>query len=252
MEVRRTLIAANWKMHKTIGEAEDFVREFLPYIVEVGEVDIVLCPPFTSLSVLQQALKGSQVKLGGQDVFWEKQGAYTGEISPTMLKDLDCRYVIIGHSERRQLMGESNLHINRKLKAATEAGLIPILCVGETLPQRQKNQAQAVVRQQLEEGLLDIPAADLVIAYEPIWAIGTGINASPADAQEMNAFIRELMKNIYGEQEAERIKILYGGSVKPDNITQFTAEADVDGALVGGASLNAADLARIVRLNLNV
>jgi len=239
-------------MYKTVGEAEDFVREFLTRIAGVEDIEIVLCPPFTCLFALSQGLKGSPVRLGAQDVFWANQGAYTGEIAPTMLMDLDCRYVIIGHSERRQVIGETDVIINLKLKAASEAGLVPIFCVGETLQERQQNLARQVVERQLKQGLLNVSPQELVVAYEPVWAIGTGINASPNDAREMAGFIREHLAIIKDRKWAEGVPILYGGSVKPENIAQFIAEPDVDGALVGGASLNAVDFARIVRLNADV
>jgi triosephosphate isomerase len=251
VEFRKKLIAANWKMYKTVGEAEEFIRDFLPGIAGVEDVDIVICPPFTCLSAVGQGLRGSQVELGAQDVFWESQGAYTGEISPTMLLDLKCRYVIIGHSERRHIMGETEQAINRKLNAASRAGLIPIFCVGETLQQREKDLALEVVRQQLEKGLRDVPEAALVVAYEPVWAIGTGVNASPEDAREMCRFIREHLARLYDNSWADRVRILYGGSVKAENISQYIAQPDVDGALVGGASLEALNLARMVRLNGN-
>jgi len=251
-EVRKKLIAANWKMYKTVSEAEKFINEFLPLVNTVEDIEVVICPPFTCLSVLSQELKDNRVKLGAQDVFWASQGAYTGEIAPAMLLDLHCRYVIIGHSERRQVIGETNVIINRKLKAACEAGLVPIFCVGETLSERQQNQAKQVVQQQLEQGLMDISPQELVLAYEPVWAIGTGVNASPDDAREMAGFIREYLAIIKDRKWAEGIRILYGGSVKPENIARFIAEPDVDGALVGGASLAATDFARIVRLNADV
>ena len=249
LKVRKTLIAANWKMYKTIGEAEKFMNEFLPLVNGGAEVEIVICPPFTCLPALSQGTKDSRVKLGAQDIFWANQGAYTGEIAPAMLLDVNCCYVIIGHSERRQVMGESNAIINRKLKAASEAGLVPILCVGETLPEREQNLARQVVEMQLKQGLVDVSPQELVVAYEPVWAIGTGINASPDDAREMAGFIREYLAIIKDRTWAESVRILYGGSVKPENIAQFIAEPDVDGALVGGASLDAAAFARIVRLN---
>lgn len=239
-------------MYKTVNEAEDFVREFLPRIAGEGNIEIVLCPPFTCLSAMSRSIKGSRVWLGAQDVFWADQGAYTGEISPAMLMDLECKYVIIGHSERRQVIGETDAIINRKLSAACEAGLVPIFCVGETLQERQQNLARHVVQQQLEQGLLNVSPQELVVAYEPVWAIGTGINASSSDAREMAGFIREQLAIIKDRKWAEAVPILYGGSVKPENIAQFMAEPDIDGALVGGASLDAADFARIVRLNADV
>ena len=238
-------------MYKTVREAEAFVRDFLTLIAGGEDVEIALCPPFTCLPILSQGLKGSRVRLGAQDVFWANQGAYTGEIAPAMLMDLDCRYVIIGHSERRQVIGETNAIINLKLKAASEAGLVPIFCVGETLQEREQNLARQVVQQQLKQGLWNVSPQELVVAYEPVWAIGTGVNASPNDAREMAGFIREHLAIIYDRKWAEDVRILYGGSVKPENIAQFIAVPDVDGALVGGASLDAADFARIVRLNVD-
>lgn len=252
LPARKKLIAANWKMYKTIAEAEKFTLDFLPRITGGPDVEIAICPPFTCLPALSQSLRGSQVQLGAQDVFWENQGAYTGEISPLMLRDLNCRYVIIGHSERRHILGETEQSIRRKIKAASAAGLIPIFCVGETLQQRQKDLALEVVSQQLAKGLQDLAVPELVIAYEPVWAIGTGVNASPADAQEMIGFIRGSLGRLYDKNRAAEVRILYGGSVKPDNIAGFVGQPDIDGALVGGASLDAADFARIVRLERNV
>lgn len=252
VEIRKTLIAANWKMYKKVGEAADFMKDFLPQTEGRAGVDIVICPSFTSLLYVNECLKDSYVQLGAQDVFWEKQGAYTGEISTAMLQDLGCRFVIIGHSERRRIIGESNLIINQKLKAASGSEMVPIFCVGETLAEREENRAREVVSQQLQQGLKEVDATEIVVAYEPVWAIGTGVNASPADAQEMSGFIREYLAILYDKTWAEGVRILYGGSVKPGNIAQFVAEPDVDGALVGGASLDANDFARIVRLNGNV
>ena len=188
------------------------------------------------------------MQLGAQDIFWENQGAYTGEISPNMLLDLACSYVIIGHSERRQVIGESNVIINRKLRAAGIAGLTPLLCVGETLNQREKGLAREVVQGQLTKALEEtgFPTGGLVIAYEPVWAIGTGVNASSQDAQDMGSFIREQLENLLGQEKAAQIPILYGGSVNPANIAQFMACPDIDGALVGGASLKASDFAQII------
>lgn len=248
---RIELIAANWKMHKTLQEAQDFVRDFLPLVSGTTGVEIAICPPFTGLSTVRSNLGDSQVRLGAQDVFWESQGAYTGEISPLMLLDLDCRYVIIGHSERRHVLGETENSINRKLKAVCAAGLIPIFCVGETLEQREKDLVREVVGQQLLKGLHDQAAAEMVIAYEPVWAIGTGVNATPDDAQEMAQYIRASLGRIYGQDWAAGVRILYGGSVKPNNIASFMRQPDIDGALVGGASLNAADFAAIVRFDEN-
>lgn len=248
---RKRLIAANWKMYKTIAEAERFMEEFLPLIAGQTEAEAVICPPFTCLPAVRQAVRSSQVQLGAQDVFWENQGAYTGEISPAMLLDLDCRYVIIGHSERRHILGETEANINRKLKAATRAGLIPIFCVGETLDQREKELAREIVSQQLAKGLRDLRPDPLAVAYEPVWAIGTGVNATPEDAQEMIGYIRECLARMCDEDWAGKVRILYGGSVKPGNIASFLEQPDIDGALVGGASLVASDFASIVRFGEN-
>lgn len=250
------MIAANWKMNKSIREAGDFAREFLRLVPEADinkGPEIAIFPPFTSLSVMQSILEGSGIKLGAQNAFWEEKGAYTGEISPFMLRDAACSYVILGHSERRQIMGESNHIINRKVKAAVEAGLLPLLCVGETLQERENDRAQEVVKEQLGKCLkdLNISGDRLLIAYEPVWAIGTGVNASSDDAQEMLAFIRNCLAKIYDRETADSSRILYGGSVKEENIGEFLEEKDVDGALIGGASLQAESLARIVRLSSN-
>jgi len=252
--LKKNLVAANWKMHKSMSEAEDYARSFLPLLDDAEATDIVICPAFTSLQALHTALQGSSVKVGAQDLFWEASGAYTGEISAAMLIDSGCSYVIVGHSERRHIMGESDLNINRKLKAALANTLIPIFCVGETLPERQNNLAREVVKEQIRKGLQEIKlgAGELVVAYEPVWAIGTGINASADDAQEMIAFIREILSGLYGVPLAQAIPILYGGSVKADNMADFMAKKDIDGALVGGASLNPDDFARIVRLARDV
>lgn len=248
--MRTPLIAANWKMNNTVIETYLFADRFLPLVQDIKEVELVICPPFTSLVSLEEKLYQSQVKLGAQDMFWEEKGAFTGEISAGMLTDVGCRYVIIGHSERRQLLGESDVMVNRKLKTALLHGLKPILCVGETLQERKTNRAREIVKMQLEGALKDIPliGEELVIAYEPVWAIGTGVNASTDDAQEMIGFIRDYMAKLYNRDQAEAVRILYGGSVKPDNIEGFMAREDIDGALVGGASLQADTLAEIARL----
>lgn len=248
--MRTPLIAANWKMNNTVSESTRFADGFLPLVHDVKEVDMVICPPFTSLFPLQEKLSPTRVNLGAQDIFWEEKGAFTGEVSPAMLTDVGCRYVIIGHSERRQLMGETDVMVNRKLKAALQGGLKPILCVGETLQERKNNRAREIVKMQLDGALKDIALTgeELVIAYEPVWAIGTGVNASTDDAQEMIGFIRDYIAKLYDHSQADAIRILYGGSVKPDNIEGFMNREDIDGALVGGASLEADTLARIVRL----
>ncbi len=245
------MIAGNWKMNKEIGAAKSFVMELLPLIEEITGAEILICPPFTVLHPLYELLADSQVHLGAQDVFWEKNGAYTGEISAAMLIDAGCRYVIIGHSERRQVMGETDLNVNKKLITASTAGMIPILCIGETLEERKAQQAEKVVSQQLDQALYGLSLEEgekLVIAYEPIWAIGTGMNASGQDAQQMSRFIRQRLGQKYGPGAAQAVKVLYGGSVKEENIEEFMQQEDIDGALIGGASLNPVSLANIVRL----
>lgn len=243
-------MAANWKMHKTSSEATAYIQELLPLIDGVKGVEVLICPPFTLLHEMKRCLNGNQqVKLGAQNLFWAEKGAYTGEVSVAMLKDAGCTHVIIGHSERRHIFGEKDEDINRKINTALEAGLTPILCVGETLEQRNAKQAFAVVQKQLESGLagLSFKPRGMVIAYEPVWAIGTGVNAQTSDAQEMLAFIRKWIRESYGDEQAEATPILYGGSVKPANVGEFMAENDIDGALVGGASLQADDFSKIVR-----
>lgn len=247
--MRTPLIVANWKMNKSLNDAKQYGQELLPLLAGYTGVEVVVCPPFTSLTVMSQVFTGSEIKIGAQNLFWEIKGAYTGEISPAMLVDAGCTYVILGHSERRQIMGENDVIINRKVRAALDAGLIPILCVGETLQERENNRAREVVKEQLTRNLKDITFAPqgLVIAYEPVWAIGTGVNASSDDAQEMIGFIRSYLAKLYDRELADSVRILYGGSVKEENIAEFMAEVDVDGALVGGASLQANSFAGIVR-----
>lgn len=249
MELRTPLIVANWKMNKNIRDTEAFAQDLLPLLNGVTGVEVVICPPFVSLPALKGALSGSAVRVGAQNLFWERKGAYTGEISPVMLADAGCGYAILGHSERRQIMGENDAIINRKVRAALDVGIIPILCVGETLQERENHMAREVVKEQLSRDLKDVSFAPggMVIAYEPVWAIGTGVNASSDDAQEMIGFIRGCLARLYGRETAESIRILYGGSVKPENIAEFMAEEDIDGALVGGASLQADSFAGIVR-----
>lgn len=251
--MRKILIAGNWKMNKLLSEAHQFVDEFLPLVMDIKQVEIVLCPPYTCLGAIQPALDGSGVFLGAQDLFWEEKGAFTGEISAGMLADAGCRYVIVGHSERRHIMGETDHTVNRKLKAALNTDLVPILCVGETAGEREGGRATQVVGQQLRLALdsQTLVAEELVIAYEPVWAIGTGINATHEDAQHMCRFIRHSLTDILDREKADRIRILYGGSVTAGNIGQFLGEPDIDGVLVGGASLKATSLAAIIRVGEN-
>jgi len=238
-------MAANWKMNKTAKETEGFINGFLPLVAGVQDVEIVIAPPFTSLPVAAKLLKGSNIKLAGQNVFYEESGAYTGEVSPLMLKDVECSYVIAGHSERRQYFGETDETVNRKIRAAMSAGLAVIFCIGEKLEERESGNTFNILKRQITEGLRGITANGLVMAYEPVWAIGTGKTASPEQAQEAHRFIRSELGNLYGDT-AGTIRILYGGSVKPDNVSSLMSKEDVDGALVGGASLKPDSFAGIV------
>jgi len=249
--VRRPILAANWKMYKTVGEALAFVEAFLPYTNGMDAVEIVLAPPFTALEPLARALAGGPLKLAAQNVAAHEEGAFTGEVAPRMLADLGCTYTIVGHSERRHLFGETDPLIARKVELLLQHGIRPILCVGETLAQRDSGQTFEVLGTQLDAGVSRVPperAAELVIAYEPVWAIGTGRTATPPLAQEAHAFIRERLGKVFGESAA-RMRIQYGGSVKPDNVYALMAEQDIDGALVGGASLDPVSFSRIVRFD---
>lgn len=236
-------------MHKTAGEAADFAAAFVPLVEGAEGVDVVLAPPFTALDRLGRALAGSGVELAAQNVSPEPKGAFTGEISTAMLADLGCRYAIVGHSERRTLFGESDGFVARKAAALFGAGLLPIVCVGESLEEREAGRTNEVVGAQIDGSLAEVPAdraAEVVVAYEPIWAIGTGRTATPEMAQEVHAFVRERLGKRFGDA-AGAIRIQYGGSVKPDNVDALMAQPDIDGALVGGASLDPKDFARIVR-----
>jgi triosephosphate isomerase len=238
MSERRPFIAGNWKMHKTLAEARALARDIRQGVTPGRRAEVAVAPPYTALAAVTEELSGSDIRLAAQDSFWEKQGAYTGAISPVMLADVGCHYVIIGHSERRQHFGETNASVNRRLQAVLESGLAIILCVGETLHEREGGQTFEVVRTQLREGLAGVAAGPdrLVIAYEPVWAIGTGKTATPQQAQEVHAFIRSLLREFIGHA-AEAIRIQYGGSVTPDNAATLLGQPDIDGALVGGASL---------------
>jgi triosephosphate isomerase len=248
--VRRPLIAGNWKMYKTIPEAIALAREVAAGTgPRRGEVEVLVAPPFTALAAVREALKGSAVALGAQNLHWEREGAFTGEVSALMLADLGCTHVILGHSERRQLFAETDEGVARKAASAFTHGLTPIVCVGETLSERESNRTMEVVERQLERALRALSPDQLarsVIAYEPVWAIGTGRTASPGQAQEVHAFIRKRLAGSHGEPASEAARILYGGSVKPDNIGALMAQADIDGALVGGASLAAPSFLKIV------
>ncbi len=239
-------------MYKTIGEAIELANGLKRELFDLDNqaIDIVLCPPFTALSEVSEVVTDSNIQLGAQDLYWLEEGAYTGEVSPLMLKDAGCQFVIIGHSERRQFFGETNDTVNLKLKAALKHGLTPIVCVGEKLEEREKNQTFKVLDDHVHNGLKDITAEDahkIVIAYEPVWAIGTGKTATSAQAQEAHAYIRKLLDRMFGAEIAQAIRIQYGGSVKPENIVELINQPDVDGALVGGASLKVASFADIVK-----
>jgi triosephosphate isomerase len=249
--MRRAILAANWKMQKTTGEAEAFVHSFLPLVKSAGGVDVVIAPPFTALERVGAALRGSRVALAAQNVNAEEGGAFTGEIAPRMLADLGCGYTIVGHSERRTLYGETSRAVAAKAAALLTQGIRPIICVGESLEEREGERTLAVISSQIAESLSGLPAeraAELVVAYEPIWAIGTGRTATPEMAQEVHALIREQLCRRFGEAGNE-IRIQYGGSVKPQNVRDLMGQADIDGALVGGASLDPESFAKIVHLD---
>ena len=243
--MRNPFIAANWKMNKTISETQEFISKFIPAVKDLLDVDIAIAPPFTSLTVAAENLKNTGVLLAAQNAFYEEKGAYTGEISPLMLIDIGCKYVIIGHSERRQYFKETDDIVNKKIKAAKKAGLGIIFCIGETFEEREAGKTFDVLRLEIEKGLSGIDVSDTIIAYEPIWAIGTGKTATTEQAQEAHSYIRERLKILYSNK-ADEMRIIYGGSVTPENIDVLMACKDVDGALVGGASLKVESFTRIV------
>ena len=245
--MRVPIIAGNWKMNKTIAEAVDLVEEIKVNKLKDG-VEVVLCTPFTALAAVKEAVEGTAIRVGAQNMHWEEWGAYTGEISPLMLKELGVDYVIIGHSERRQYFNESDESVNKKVIAALKHGIKPIVCVGESLEERESNKEKDVVRRQITKSLEGLKAEDvknIVIAYEPIWAIGTGKTASAEEANDMIAYIREIIGELYGDLK-DQIRIQYGGSVKANNIKELMAQSHIDGALVGGASLKAEDFVKLV------
>ncbi len=238
--MRTPLIAGNWKMFKTVHEAVAYVRELGVLVKDVVGVEIVVAPPFTAVHAAADAARNGRIGIAAQNIHWEREGAFTGEVSAAMAREAGATFAIIGHSERRSLFGETNTGVNRKVHAAIGAGLTPIMCIGETLDQREKNETLAVLDRQIKEGLDGVTGeqlAAMVLAYEPVWAIGTGRNATPQQAGEAHAHIRQRLKQWFGLDASERCRILYGGSVKPDNIAKLIAQPDVDGALVGGASL---------------
>ncbi|MDD5069226.1 MAG: triose-phosphate isomerase [Candidatus Omnitrophica bacterium] len=248
--MRKSLIAGNWKMHKTINEAVQLVTAIKRELADYKGADIVVCPVYTALASTFDVLMDTDIVLGAQNLFWETQGAFTGEISPVMIKDAGCEYVIIGHSERRKYFNETEETVNKRLKAALAVGLIPIVCVGETLEERESDKTESVVKSQLEggfKGLQSIDVLDVVIAYEPVWAIGTGKTATPEQAQNVHNFIRQWVKQNFCEDTADKMRIIYGGSVKPDNAKDLMSQDDIDGALVGGAALDVGSFCSIVK-----
>ncbi|HVM97880.1 MAG TPA: triose-phosphate isomerase [Candidatus Acidoferrales bacterium] len=251
MDAKRIpLIAGNWKMHCTRAEAAALAGGVKASVAGLKDRQVLVGPPFTALETVAGTIAGSNVLLAGQDLHWEPKGAFTGAIAAAMLRDVGCTHVIIGHSERRQFFGETDETVNKKIGAAQTGGLVPIVCVGETLQQREKNETLTVIEQQLKRGLLGQGGgaiAALVIAYEPVWAIGTGKVATPEQAQEVHAMIRRTLAELGGKEAADKCRILYGGSVKPDNIDELMRQADIDGALVGGASLQVESFVRIVK-----
>ncbi len=245
--MRKPMLAGNWKMFKTAAEADAFADDFVNAVGDVADRDILICPPFLYVDRLAKAFAGSKVNVGAENLFWEDEGAFTGEVSAPMIRSVGASHVIIGHSERRQYFGETDETVNKRTKAALKHGLTPVVCVGETLDEREASRTFEVIEAQVRGGLKDINAAgEILIAYEPVWAIGTGKTATPEMAQEVHALIRTILKEMFGDG-GDLIRILYGGSVKPDNVDDLMAQADIDGALVGGASLDVKSFERIVK-----
>jgi triosephosphate isomerase (TIM) len=248
--MRIPFIAGNWKMYKTVADAVKYVKEFRSLVKDITDVEIVLAPTFPALHAAAEAARNSNVAIAAQDLYWEREGAFTGEVSAPMIKEAGAEFVIIGHSERRTLFGETDATVNRKVAASFAAGLTPIACIGETLDQRERNETLDVLDRQIKQGLDGLTSehmAQLVLAYEPVWAIGTGRNATPAQAGEAHAHIRQRIRQWFGAEAAEHCHVIYGGSVKPENIRDLIAQPDVDGALVGGASLDIQAFFDIVR-----
>ena len=246
---RKPIIAGNWKMNNTIAETKELITGLIP-LVKDAKCDVVICTPYTDLAKAVELTKGTNIKVGAENVHWAEKGAFTGEISAKMLVELGVEYVIIGHSERRQYFGETDASVNARTKAALAAGLIPIVCVGETLEQREKNRTKAVVRKQINGAFADIPEEDakkIVVAYEPVWAIGTGKTATDEQAQETIKNIRSMIAHLYGRKFANRLRIQYGGSMNPKNVKGLMAQPDIDGGLIGGASLKAVDFSQVVK-----
>ena len=251
--IRRKMVAGNWKMNKNLYETRDLLREMVPELKDISDVDIVVCPPFVGLGVAVRETADTPIQLGAQNLHWEASGAYTGETSPAMLVDL-CRYVIIGHSERRAMFGETDESVNKKVKAALQAGLLPIMCVGETLEENKAGLTAEVVSRMVREGLKDLTAlqaTDVIIAYEPVWAIGTGLAATPDGANAVHRdVVRPILREVFGQLVGNGMRILYGGSVTPANAAELFAQSDIDGGLVGGASLKTESFVAIVKAAL--
>src|SRR5688500_11992573 len=248
--MRTPLIAGNWKMFKTVADTVRYVKEFRSLVKDIDDVEIVLAPPFPALHAAAEAARNSNIAIAAQDLHWEREGAFTGEVSALMIRETGAELVIIGHSERRTLFGETDATVNRKTASAFAAGLTPIVCIGETLDERERNETFAILDRQITQGLDGVTAeqmAQLVIAYEPVWAIGTGRNATPAQAGEAHAHIRQRLRQWFGAEAADLCRVIYGGSVKPENIRDLVAQPDVDGALVGGASLDVKAFFEILR-----
>ncbi len=247
---RQIIIAGNWKMHKTPAETLRFLNSLKVKAVNITNVEMVVCPSFVSLAVASEALKDTRIRLGAQNMFWETEGAFTGEVSAPMLKDVGCTYVILGHSERRQYFGETDETVNKRMHRALAEGLKPIMCIGETLQERENGQMHAVLERQVSGGLQGVSAEqmqDIVLAYEPVWAIGTGKTATPQQADEAHQYIRGIIERAYGTQVAQAVRIQYGGSVKPTNAGELLGQENIDGALVGGASLDAESFVEIIK-----
>lgn len=247
---RKKFVAGNWKMNTTLEEAKALAKSVVETVGNVSDVDIAVCPPYISLAAVAEVIKGSSVKLGAQDVHWEPKGAFTGKVSCDMLKSAGVTYVIIGHSEQRQYFHETDETVNKKVKAVLASGLLPIICVGETLDERKSGKMDTVIETQVKgvfAGISATDAAKCTIAYEPVWAIGTGETATPKQANDAHVFIRKIIEQLYGKDLAQSLRIQYGGSMKPDNAKELLAQSDVDGGLIGGASLKASDFAGIVK-----
>ena len=247
---RKKLIVANWKMNKTVKEAVSYANELKKLVKDIHDRDIVVCPPYTALSAVSAEIKASNIALGAQDLYWEKKGAFTGAISSEMLKEIGVKYVIIGHSERRQFFNETGLTVNSKVKAALANGLMPIVCVGENGEEREKDDTKSVIEKQVKNGLMGLGKEEfqkLVIAYEPVWAIGTGKNAAPEQADEVHSFIRKMITGMSDGKTSQKLRIIYGGSVTPENIKGFMEKENIDGALVGSASLDARKFSEIAK-----